>query len=158
MPFLSSIIVTYTIEDDVEIQSAYAELLDTNCTMIELKQAEDIPSGAIEFSGVVEFPNLTPDSSYIVKLTTVDTNDNMTSREEYLTIADVTAPVINMFQVYNPASGHLKVDVNVSDDSGGNVYCIAYLSWIFDLKTELDSYWVKLTNGVGSVTFTDLDP
>ena len=79
--------------------------------LLELKQAIDIPSGAIEFL------NLTPGSSYIVKLTAVDTNDNMTSREEYLQIADVTGPAINEFQVYSPAPGHLKVDINVTDDS-----------------------------------------
>ena len=71
--------------------------------------------------------NLTPGRSFIVKLTTLDTHDNMASREEYVQIVDMTAPVINQFQVYNPASGHLTVDVDVSDDSGGGVVCIAYL-------------------------------
>ena len=106
----------------------------------------------------MEIINLTPGSSYIVKHTAVDTNDNMTSREEYLTIADVTAPAINQFKVYNPTSGQLKVDVNVSDDSGDRVVCIAYLYWIFDTNNELDSYMVELINGAGSITFTDLDP
>ena len=72
-------------------------MLDNNCTLIELKQAEDIPSGAIEFSGVLEFLNLTPARSFIVKLTSFDTNDSMTSREECVHIVDMTAPVINMF-------------------------------------------------------------
>ena len=35
---------------------------------------------------------------------------------------------------------------------------IAYLYLIFDLNNELDSYWVELADGAGSVTFTDLDP
>ena len=82
MPFFSSILVTYTIEDDVEIQSAYAELLDANYTLLVLKQAEDIPAGAVSYSGVFEFLNLELDSSFIVKLTAIDTSDNMTSREE----------------------------------------------------------------------------
>ena len=151
-PFFSSTIVAYTVADDVEIQSAYAELLDSNYTLVELKQAVDIPSG------VIEFINLTPGSWYIVKLTAVDTNDNITSREEYLTIADVTAPGINHLQVYSPTSGQLKVDVNVSDDSGGSVVCIAYLYWIFDTNNELDSYWVELIVAAGTVTFIDLDP
>ncbi len=80
----------------------------------------------------MEIINLTPGSSYIVKHTAVDTNDNMTSREEYLTIADVTTPAINQFQVYSPTSGQLKVDVNVSCDSDGSVVCFAYSYWIFD--------------------------
>ena len=70
----------------------------------------------------------------------------------------MTAQVIIEFQVYSPTSGHLKVDVNVTDDSGGDVFCSASLYWIFDLDTELDYYYVELTDGVGSVTFTDLDP
>ena len=35
---------------------------------------------------------------------------------------------------------------------------IAYLHWIFDLNNKLDSYWVGLTDGAGSVIFIDLDP
>jgi len=97
-PLFSSIIVVYTVVYDVEIQSVYAELLDSNYALIELKQAGDIPSGAVSYSGVVEFVNLTTGSSYIVKLTTaLDTNDNMASRLEYLTITDVNAPAINQF-------------------------------------------------------------
>jgi len=60
--------------------------------------------------------NLAPGISFIVKLSAVDTNDNMTSREEYIQIDDMTALVINQFQIYSPTSGHVKVDVNVSDD------------------------------------------
>jgi hypothetical protein len=157
-PSSSSILINFSVADDVEIQSAYAELLDTNYTLLAIKQAEDIPSGAVSYSGVLEFLNLSSSSSYIVKLTAIDTNDNMASREEYITIADVAAPVINQFQVYSPTTGHLKVDVNVTDDSGGDVFCSASLYWIFDLDTELDYYYVELTDGLGSVTFRDLDP
>ncbi len=53
---------------------------------------------------------------------------------------------------------HITVDVNVTDDSGGGVYCSASLYWLFDLDNELDYYYIELTDGVGSVTFTDLDP
>jgi len=69
----------------------------------------------------------------------------------------MTAPVINSFTTISHVPGHITVDVNASDDSGGSIVCIAYLHWIIDLNTELDSYWVKLTDGAGSVTFTDLD-
>jgi hypothetical protein len=57
-----------------------------------------------------------------------------------------------------PIAGHLKIEVNVSDNSGGGVVAIAYLYWILDLNTELISYWFELTDGAESVTFTDLDP
>ncbi len=51
----------------------------------------------------------------------------MPSREEYLTIAHVSGPVINKFVTYSSVPGHIIVDVNVSNDSGGNVYYEAYL-------------------------------
>jgi hypothetical protein len=151
-PFFTSIIVAYTVADDVGVPSAYAELLDTDNALLELKEALDTPSG------VVEFLNVQSGRSYIVRLTAVDANDNLSFREEYVTIADVTAPVINEFQVYSPTPGQLKVDVNVTDDTGGSVVCIAYLYWIFDLGDELDSYTIELTDGLGSVTFRELDP
>ena len=81
VPFFSSIIVTYTIAYDVEIQSAYTELLDPNNTLLAIKHTADIPSGAVSDSGVFEFLNLAVGSSFVVKLTAIDTNDNMTSRE-----------------------------------------------------------------------------
>jgi len=74
-------------------------------------------------------------------------------------VADMTAPVvIHEFQVYSPTYGHLKVDINVSDDLGGSVVCIPYLYWIFDLNNELVSYSIELVDGSGSVVFIDLDP
>ncbi len=64
----SSILVNFSIADDIEIQSAYAELLDTNYTLLAIKQAEDTPSGAVSYSGVLEFLNLASGTSCIVKL------------------------------------------------------------------------------------------
>ena len=87
----------------------------------------------------------------------VDTNDNIATREEYNEVVDITAPVINTFIATSRVAGHLKVDANVTDKSGGDVVCSASLYWIFDLSNELDSYSTELTDGVGSVTFTDLD-
>ncbi len=72
-------------------------MLDSNYALIELKQARDIPSGAVSYTALFEFPNLTPDRSYIVRYYGVDTNDNITSQEEYTHIADITAPVNNEF-------------------------------------------------------------
>ncbi len=64
-----------------------------------------------------------------------------------------------MFTTTSHVPVHVTVDVNVvTDDLGGHVFCSASLYWIFDLDTELDYYFRELTNGVGSVTFTDLDP
>ena len=81
--------------DTFTVHSAYVEQLNNNYTPVELKQAEDISSGAIEVSEVLEFLNLTPGRSFIVKLIAVDTADNTTSREEYVQIDDMTASVIN---------------------------------------------------------------
>ena len=75
----------------IDIQSIYAELVDSNYTIIQLKQAVALSSGVLEFKG------LTPGRSYIVKLAAVYTDDNMTFREEYPEITDITAPVINQF-------------------------------------------------------------
>ena len=104
-PFWTSIIVAYTVADDVEIQSVYAEVLDYNYELIELKQAEDVPDGAASYDAAFNFLNLAPGDSYIVKMYAVDTNDNIPSREEYTEIIDITAPVINGFTVANPVAG-----------------------------------------------------
>jgi hypothetical protein len=70
----------------------------------------------------------------------------------------MTAPVINEFTTISHVPRHITVvNVAASDDSGGNVVTIAYLYWIFNTNTELDSYWIELTNRVGSVSFTELD-
>jgi len=82
-PFFISLVVSYIVADDVEIRSVYVELLDSNYTLIELKQAGHIPLGAVSYSALFEFINLSPGRSYIVKLYGVDTNDNITSWEEY---------------------------------------------------------------------------
>jgi len=66
--------------------------------------------------------NLSPGNSYIVKMYAVDTNDNIASREEYTQIVDMAAPVINNFTVTSPVAGQLKVDVNVTDNSGSAVF------------------------------------
>ena len=96
-PFFTSILVAYTVEDDVEIRIVYAEVLDPNYALIELKQAGYILDGAIEYSAIFDFLNLAPGRSYIANLYGVNTNDNTTSREEYTKIVDMTAPAINKF-------------------------------------------------------------
>jgi hypothetical protein len=56
-------------------------------------------------------------------------------------------------------AGQLKVDVNVTDDSGGSIFSSTSLCWIFDHPDiELDYYYIEIIDGVGSVTFTHLDP
>ena len=74
----------------------------------------------------------------------VDTNDNITSREEYTEIVDMTAPEINDFTITSPVAGQLKVDVNVTDNSGGAVFCSASLYWVFTPDIELDYDYVEL--------------
>ena len=93
-----------------------------------------------------------------MKLYAVNTSDKITSREEYVEIADTIAPVINDFTVTSPVAGQLKVDVIVADDSGGAVFCSASIYWVFTPDIELDYYYIELIDGAGSVTFTDLDP
>ena len=140
-PFGTSILVSYTVADDVEIQSVYAEVLNTNYELIELKQAGDIPNGAVSYAAIFDFLNLAPGSSYLVKSFGVDTNGNIASREEYVTIVDKTAPVINEFTITSPVAGQLKVDVNVTDNSDGTVFCSASLYWIFTSDIELDYFY-----------------
>jgi len=92
-----------------------------------------------------------------VKMVAVDTNLHSTSREEYVSIADIRAPTINQFITYNSTAGSITIGVDVSDDSGRAV-AIAYLYWKEDPNDEIDSWVTPLTNGVGNVTFTGLDP
>ena len=47
----------------------------------------------------------------------VDTNDNITIREENTEIVDMTAPNINLFTTTSHVPGHITVDVNLTDDS-----------------------------------------
>ncbi len=67
-----------------------------------------------------------------------DTNGNMTSREESVSIFDVNTPVTNLFTMTSHVPGHITGDVNVTDDSGGDVFCSTSLYCFFDLDTELD--------------------
>ena len=122
-PQWTTIIVAYTVAHDVEIKSVYAEVLESNYERNELKNAEDVPNGAVSYSTTFNFLNLAPGRSYIVKMYAVDTHDNITSREEFTQIVDMTAPVINDFTVTSPVAGQLKVDVNVTDDFSGAVCC-----------------------------------
>jgi hypothetical protein len=51
----------------------------------------------------------------------VDTNDNITNREQYIELVDTTTSTINMFTMTSHVPGHIPVDVNLTDDSGGGV-------------------------------------
>ena len=88
----------------------------------------------------------------------VDTNDNITTREEYTELADSTAPTINLITTTSNVQGHITVDVNLIDDSGGGVFASLSLYWLFALDNELEYYYIELIDDVGSVTFRDLDP
>ena len=96
--------------------------------------------------------------SYVVKLYAVDTNDNITTREGFTELVDTTTPTINLFTTTSHVPGHITVDVNLTDDSGGGVIAYVSLYWLFDLDNELEYYYIELIDGVGSVTFRDLDP
>jgi hypothetical protein len=156
VPLWNTIIVGYTVSDDVEIQSIYIELLNSNTyELIEMQQADDVPDDAVSYEAVFNFLDVTPGNSDIVKMSAVDMNDNITSQEEYVDIVDTTAPVINPFLVYSSEVGTINVGVDVSDDSD-RVVAIAYLCWKEEPNDELDSWGIELTNGQGSVSFTGL--
>jgi hypothetical protein len=150
-PFFTSILVGYTFTYDVAIQNAYAELSAASIgLLLDMKEAVDLPSG------VFELANLTPGEKYIVKMVAVDANFNSSSREEYVSLANIRAPTVNQFTTYNFEAGSIIVGVDVSDDSGRAV-AIAYLYWKEDPNNELDGWGISLTNGFGNVTFTGLD-
>ena len=84
--------------DDSEIKSVYAELLYSNTyERVELKSADDVPDGAVSYSAAFNFLDLVPGRSYIVKMYAVDTNDNITTREEYVELVDTIAYVPYMY-------------------------------------------------------------
>jgi hypothetical protein len=97
-------------------------VLISDYTLVERKLYLDIPNV------VLEFLNLTPGSSYYVRLSVLDTSNNVTTREEYFSIFDVNPPAINMFTTTSYTPGHITVDVNVTDDSGADVFCSASLN------------------------------
>jgi hypothetical protein len=135
-------------------------VLDSNTyEHIQLKIADDVPDNAVSYSAAFNFLDLAP-RSYGVKMYAVDTNDNITTREEYVELVDTTTPTINLFTTTSHVPGHITVDVNVTDYSGGGgVFCSASLYyWLFDLDNELDYYYIELIDDVGSVKFRYLDP
>ncbi len=117
--------------------------------LLDLEEEIDFPSGLLELI------KLTQDEEHIHKFTAVDTEFNMTSREEYLAISDVTAPVINQFFTYNSEAGSITVSINVSDDSG-SVITVAYL-YSREHDELIHSRGIPLTIGVGNATCTNLD-
>ncbi len=88
----------------------------------------------------------------------VDTSENITTREEFVSIVDFIPPTMNLFTTTSHVTGQITLDVDVIDNPGGDIFCFAPLYCIFDEDNELDYYYVELVNGVGNVTFTDLDP
>ncbi len=59
-PLFTSIIVGYAVADDVEIQSVYTKVLDSNTyELVELQQAE-VPDGAVSYEAVFNFLDIAP--------------------------------------------------------------------------------------------------
>jgi hypothetical protein len=49
-PFLTSIIIAYTVSSDIGIQNAYAELFAASSgLLLDLNEAIDLPSGVLDF-------------------------------------------------------------------------------------------------------------
>ena len=105
---------------------------------------------------MIEFPNLIPREEYIVKLTSVDTDYNSTSREEYVLIQDNINPVINQLLVYRFAVTTDSIGIGVSDNSG-RVIAIAFIYWKREQYDELDNWEIPLTNGGTNLTFENLN-
>ena len=61
-----------------------------------------------------------------MKFTAVDTKFNITSRDEYVFVADNIDPDINHFIVYYSAVGTTSVGIGVSNNSG-RVVAIAFI-------------------------------
>ena len=152
MPLFTSIVCSYTAEDDVGLRTASCAVLNLNYEVVQQKLDLAVPTA------VFTFDDLTAGQDYYVKMYVVDTSENVTTREEYVSIVDFSPPTVNLFTTTSHTPGHITVDVNVTDNSGGDVFCSTSLYWIFDLDTELDYYYIELIDNVGSVTFTDLDP
>jgi hypothetical protein len=153
LPVFTSIVCEYTAEDDVGLRTVSCEVLTQNYELVERKLDLAVPTAAFVFD------NLTAGRDYNVKLYVVDTSENVATREEYDSIVDFTPPTIHLFTTTSHVAGQITLDVNVTDNSGGDIFCSASLYWIFDLDNELDYYYVELVDGVGSVTFfANLDP
>ncbi len=147
MPVFTSIVCEYTAEDDVGLRIASCEVLTSNYELVERNFDLAVPTAAFVFD------NLTAGRDYNVKLYVVDTSDNVATRKAYVSIVDFTPPTINLFTTTSHVAGQITLDVNVTDNLGGDIFCSASLYWIFDLDNELDYYYVELIDGVGSVTF-----
>ncbi len=120
--------------------------------MVERKLDLAVPTAAFVLD------NSTTGQDYYVRLHVVDTSENVATRAEYVSIVDFIPPTINMFTTTSHVAGQITLDVNVTDNSCGEIFCSTSLYWIFDEDNELDYYYMELVNRVGCVTFTDLDP
>ena len=121
-------IVDYTVYDNVENQSVYTEMLNSNTyELVEMQQADDVPDGAVSYEAVFNFLAVAQGNSYIVKMSALDTKDNITSHDECVDTVDTIVPTINLFTTTSHVHGHISVDDNVADDSGGGVFCSASL-------------------------------
>ncbi len=119
MPVFTSIVCEYTAEDDLGLRSASCEVLTQNYELVERKLYLAVPTAVFE--------NLTAGQDYNVKLYVVNTSENVAPREEYVSIVDFTPPTINLFTTTSHTPGHITVDVNVTDNSGGGMFCSASL-------------------------------
>ena len=100
MPLLTSIVCSYTAEDDVGLRTASCEVLNQNYEVVKQKLDLAVPSA------VFTFDDLTAGQDYYVKMYVVDTSENVTTREEYVSIVDFTPPTINLFTTTSQTGTH----------------------------------------------------
>ncbi len=88
-----------------------------NYELVERRLELSVPTAAFVFD------NLTYGQDYYVKLCVIDTSENVTSREEYVSIVDFTPPMINTFTTTSHVAGQITLNVDVTDNSGGDIFC-----------------------------------
>jgi hypothetical protein len=127
MLVFTSIVCSYTAEDDVGLRAAFYDLLTQKYELVERKL--DLAVSTAVFA----FDNLTAGQDNYVKMYVVDTIENVTTREEYVSIVDFTPPTVNLFTTTSHTPGHITADVNVTDDSGAEVFfpprSTGFLTW-----------------------------
>jgi hypothetical protein len=131
MPFFTSIVCSYTAEDDVGLRTAFCEVLNQNYEVVEHKLVLAVPTA------VFAFDDLTAGQDYYVKIYVVDTSENVTTREESVSIVEFTPPTVNMFTTTSHTRYTITVEVDIADNSGRGVNAGCSIYWQLDLDTEI---------------------
>ncbi len=108
-------------------------------------------------TAVFTLDDLTPGQDYYVKLYIVDTSENISTREEYVSIVDFTPPTVNLFTTTSHTRYTITVNIEITDDSGGGIYAGCSIYWLLDIETEIQWFEIDIVIGVGMCEFWNLD-